>query len=236
MRKYNFGILLIFIVLFLTLGLSGKQNLPSSKVLSDSDIKTVEIKTSEVKEQKTSSVLSSKFKTITSTLTPTPLFTQTSSTSNASTNNQGGSSGGNTNNATTVNSDSGSSSNSNNTPITPIPTPYSEPRLKGGISGQVAIGPTCPVLRIDPKGNIEPGCEDRPYSTEIVVKTQDGSSEIARTTSGEDGQYNINLNPGTYLVIAGHSDGRLYPLQQSETVTVGDEIIQVSFSLDSGIR
>lgn len=230
MRKHNFGIFLLCTILFLTFGVFNKHNSQTTGVLSESKIKTYNVTRSEdKKESESTSVASSK--TQGSTPTPTPSATNNNAGNNSTeTNSNNSVDENNTNNVTNNTSQTSAY-------ITPTPTPEPEPQHKGGIAGQITIGPTCGgPIHIDSNGNIEPDCEDKPFSTDIVVKSQDGSSEIARTTSGEDGYYSINVDPGTYLVIAGPDNDSPYPSKASQTVTVNQETIQVSFSLDSGIR
>ena len=219
MEIHKTVILLGCTVLILTFGIFSVHNSQTVSVLTDSATNTVETKTSVVKnEQKPSSLVSPQSETITYSSALSSLPTQRLS----------------------INTDNyvGSTSNSKvDRSTTPFPGPVQPPISLSGIKGQITIGPTCPVLRADADGNIESGCKDRPYSTEIIVKTEDGLREVARTTSGKDGLYYIELAPGVYIVTAGPQDGFLFPSQVSQTITVVESTTtQVSFSLDSGIR
>src|SRR5216683_870322 len=65
------------------------------------------------------------------------------------------------------------------------------------LAGQVLIGPTCPLARPNPP----PGCEDRPYQASISIQTPDGTQEVARIETDEQGLFSIELSPGDYLVV-----------------------------------
>lgn len=61
-----------------------------------------------------------------------------------------------------------------------------------GVFGRIVIEPTCPVVqRYVP-------CS-RPFQGTVVIKTQEGNSEINRFTSDRNGKFKISLAPGTYL-------------------------------------
>jgi hypothetical protein len=65
-----------------------------------------------------------------------------------------------------------------------------------GISGTVLLGPTCPVQREPP----DPQCEDKPYSTSLVVTTVDGARVIASFTSDSNGSFRVAVPPGEYAI------------------------------------
>lgn len=216
MKKNRTNVLLSCTLLILIFGVFSIHNSQAVRVLAKSDKSTVGIKTPENNnEQIATRKISTPSITTTSTISPVSFLDE---------------------NPVGTDNSVISSSKSKVDPI-PVPVPSPKPIDISAIKGQIAIGPTCPVLRIDADGNIEPGCEDRPYSTEIVVKTEDGLSEVARTKSDENGYYYIILEPGTYIVIAGPQEGFPFPFQISKTVTIEySSTTHVSFSLDSGIR
>ncbi|HTW96235.1 MAG TPA: hypothetical protein VMD74_01070 [Candidatus Methylomirabilis sp.] len=109
----------------------------------------------------------------------------------------------------------------------PIPAPDGQ----SGISGTSLLGPTCPVERIPP----DPACAPQPYPALIIVKTADGTKEITRFNTDQDGKFKINLAPGKYL-LEPQSSG-VYPRGIPQTVTVNnDNFISVKINFDSGIR
>ena len=105
------------------------------------------------------------------------------------------------------------------------------PTVSSGILGTVTLGPNCPVQRIPP----DPACADKPYQATIVVKTADGSKEVARFTSKADGTFKQALQPGTYLLDPVSSNN--YPYSSQQTVTVSaNKYTQVTISYDTGVR
>lgn len=74
---------------------------------------------------------------------------------------------------------------------------------RSGITGQVHLGPQCPVETAD-----DP-CADKPAagSNVIVAKRRPGDSHtggdvVARTTTDTHGTYRIALTPGRYVITA----------------------------------
>lgn len=101
----------------------------------------------------------------------------------------------------------------------------------GWIKGRVMIGPSCggPIL-VD-----SDNCGDKPYETLITVKDEKGEHIITSTNSDSNGEFKVELAPGTYIVIAGNSDK--FPASQSQNVKVEtNKTSDVSLSLDSGLR
>lgn len=111
------------------------------------------------------------------------------------------------------------------------PCPTSPTTAVSGIEGVVTIGPSCPVLRDPP----EVGCADKPYAAELVIKSQDGSREVARTSSGTDGAFKVALPPGRYVLAP--VGGKVYPQASTQEVLVEkNAFTQVHVQFDSGIR
>lgn len=74
---------------------------------------------------------------------------------------------------------------------------------RSGISGQVHLGPQCPVERAGHP------CPDKPAAGTTVTVAQrlsDGSpgagTVVARTTTDADGRYQVDVSPGEYVVTA----------------------------------
>lgn len=107
----------------------------------------------------------------------------------------------------------------------PTPVPNS------GIEGQILAGPQCPVERPG-----DPNCADKPYQGTVIVKTADGSREVTRFRSGNDGKFRVALDPGTYLLDP-QSTTSPFPrgIQQTVVVEPG-KYLQVTVSYDTGIR
>jgi hypothetical protein len=110
-------------------------------------------------------------------------------------------------------------------------TPAAPPIPSGtGIQGVVQSGPTCPVERINSP------CPPHPLAATIVVRDAAGH-EVARTHSGADGHFKVDVAPGTYTVV-GLSIGSSMlprPIPTTATVTSGS-YTNVNVEYDSGIR
>jgi hypothetical protein len=97
-----------------------------------------------------------------------------------------------------------------------------------GITGEVRIGPTCPVER---PGKI---CE-RPYRATIAIRREPGDTLIARVRSSMEGRFRISLAPGRYLLVP--QNGHPYPRSSPLLTTVHSRhYTDVLISYDSGIR
>ena len=91
-------------------------------------------------------------------------------------------------------------------------------------------GPTCPVERINSP------CPPHPLAATIVVRDA-GGHEVARTHSGADGHFKLDVAPGTYTVVGlTIGSGMLpRPIPTTATVTAGS-YTTVNVEYDSGIR
>lgn len=105
--------------------------------------------------------------------------------------------------------------------------------LDSGVTGQVTLGPTCPVIQNQP----DPECADRPYETTIQV-IQVGSPQSAPFTTvktDSQGTYSVTLPPGDYALQP--VGGNVLPRCETKDVTVvSSKITQVNLSCDTGIR
>ena len=99
-----------------------------------------------------------------------------------------------------------------------------------GIQGVVQSGPTCPVERINSP------CPPRPLAATIVVRDAAGH-EVARTRSGADGLFKVDVAPGTYTVVGLNIGSSMLPRPIPTTATVTSGIyVTVKVEYDSGIR
>jgi Carboxypeptidase regulatory-like domain len=103
-----------------------------------------------------------------------------------------------------------------------------EAAATSGIRGQALVGPMCPVETQNSP------CPDVPYHG-TVVATDTDSGKRYTTESNEKGAFRLSVPPGTYEVsIVSESPP---PFAKPQTVTVpADAFVQVTLSLDSGIR
>jgi hypothetical protein len=110
-------------------------------------------------------------------------------------------------------------------------TPAGPPTPPGtGIQGVVQSGPTCPVERINSP------CPPRPLAATVVVRDAAGH-EVARTRSGADGHFRVDVAAGTYTVVGLNINSSMLPRPISTTVTVtAGSYATVNVEYDSGIR
>jgi hypothetical protein len=102
-----------------------------------------------------------------------------------------------------------------------------------GVRGTVTAGPTCPVERVPP----DPACAERPVGGAVLVVTGADGSELARTTSGADGTFSIDLAPGAYRLTAEPVEGLMgTPAPMDFEVIAGEPMTELQVSYDTGIR
>jgi hypothetical protein len=99
-----------------------------------------------------------------------------------------------------------------------------------GIQGVVQSGPTCPVELINSP------CPPRPLAATIVVRDAAGH-EVARTRSGADGLFKVDVAPGAYTLVGLNIGSSMLPrpIPTTATVTSGS-YVSVKVEYDSGIR
>jgi hypothetical protein len=99
-----------------------------------------------------------------------------------------------------------------------------------GIEGMVTIGPICPVMQ---KGI---PCPDLPFSAKIVIEDNTGA-EVASVVSGDDGAFQIELDPGSYVIVPESPNPAAPPTAEQQAVeVVEDAFTDVLIQYDSGIR
>ncbi len=99
-----------------------------------------------------------------------------------------------------------------------------------GIRGVVTVGPTCPVERVNSP------CPPRPMQATIDIRDSSGK-QVATVASGSDGQFQVDLLPGTYTLkgVTHGSAGLPRPILVTATVSAGS-YATVNVEFDSGIR
>jgi len=95
------------------------------------------------------------------------------------------------------------------------------------VTGQVLAGPSCPVERVG-----QP-CPPRPVPDAVVVAVV-GDQQRGETTSDERGRFRLMLPAGRYTIRATNPGG--YASTASAEVTVSTAPVQVTLTVDSGIR
>ena len=109
-------------------------------------------------------------------------------------------------------------------------------REMGYLEGHVTIGPLQPVLR---EGEIEPTPTPETYAAwQIAVFTEDMEREVARADIDPQGNYQIALPVGVYVVAAEPASGRGGPggSQAYSVEIIGNMVIFLDLDIDTGIR
>jgi len=104
---------------------------------------------------------------------------------------------------------------------------------QGIVSGQILLGPTCPVMRIPP----DPACADKPYQTsiQIIDRNSPAGAPYKVISSDSQGNYTVTLPVGEYNFQP--NGGKMLPRCSSQDVTVtAGANMKVDFSCDTGIR
>ena len=106
---------------------------------------------------------------------------------------------------------------------TPTPT-------DSGITGKVLLGPVCPVM-------IEgQDCPDQPYQATLTVNSLEGR-KIVQFQSDEEGNFNVPLPPGEYILHPETPEGAPLPYAEEQRFTVlPGEFTRLIVQYDSGIR
>jgi hypothetical protein len=108
--------------------------------------------------------------------------------------------------------------------------PRSATATDAGITGRVVAGPQCPVVV---EGT---PCPDKPVSTELKVEGSDGDV-VATVRSGEDGRFQIGLEPGSYVLEPAHASDDGFMFGKPVSVLVRPHrFTEVTVQLDTGIR
>lgn len=104
--------------------------------------------------------------------------------------------------------------------------------ISGTISGNVLLGPTCPVQRIPP----DPNCADKPYATKLVLTTADNPAVVAEFSSDANGNFSVKAAPGEYVIRSGGTG--FYPrCSNNGTIKISaDGITTTTVFCDTGIR
>lgn len=103
------------------------------------------------------------------------------------------------------------------------PTP-----VDSGLSGQVSIGPLCPVVQVGVD------CPDKPYQASFTVLTTD-RKEITHFRSDANGIFEIALPPGDYILRPESPNSLPFAPEQLFSVVAG-QFTRLIVIYDSGIR
>jgi hypothetical protein len=106
---------------------------------------------------------------------------------------------------------------------TPTPT-------DSGIAGKVLVGPMCPVMIEGQE------CPDQPYQATLTVNSLEGR-KIVQFQTDEEGNFNVPLTPGEYILHPETPPGKPYPFADEQRFTVlPGEFTRLLVQYDSGIR
>ena len=108
------------------------------------------------------------------------------------------------------------------------------PQKPGTLEGHVTIGPLVPVLR---EGEPEPTPAPEVYAArKIVIFAQDGRTEITRVQIDPNGDYQVTLAAGTYVVDINRV-GIDRGIHLPKTVEiVSQQVTRLDVEIDTGIR
>jgi hypothetical protein len=95
------------------------------------------------------------------------------------------------------------------------------------VTGQVLAAPSCPVERVG-----QP-CPPRPVPDAVVIALI-GNEQRGKTASDQRGLFRLTLPAGRYTIRATNPGG--YGSTASEEVTVSTVPVQITLTVDSGIR
>lgn len=104
---------------------------------------------------------------------------------------------------------------------------------RGILAGRVAIGPICPVERVDEPCPVPP---ETYAGVDVVVRRVDADFDV-RVDLDDEGGYRVELATGQYRVTLDHDLGIDRGQSPTHTVeiTAGQTVV-VDFDIDTGIR
>jgi len=104
----------------------------------------------------------------------------------------------------------------------------------GTLAGHVSIGPLQPVVR---EGEPEPVPTPEMYAAwRIVVSTVDNQTDVASVAIDSQGNYEVTLSDGVYVITAVPSNGVGFG-QQAYTVEIAEgATTSLDIDIDTGIR
>jgi hypothetical protein len=106
------------------------------------------------------------------------------------------------------------------------PTPT--PTIASGLTGQVFIGPMCPVVQAGTP------CPDQPYQATLIIEDA-RRQPVAEVTTDAVGRFQVSLPPGDYVIVPQSPDGFIMAAEQPVTV-LANAFTPVTLTYDSGIR
>ncbi len=112
-------------------------------------------------------------------------------------------------------------------PLPPLVAP-------GTLQGHINIGPLLPVQRV---GQETPTVPPEAYAArQVIVYQADGKTVVIKVTPDKDGNYRVELAPGTFIVgMARVGIDRARDLPATVTISSG-KTTRLDIDIDTGIR
>lgn len=105
--------------------------------------------------------------------------------------------------------------------------------VASGVRGIVLAGPTCSV-QTDPP---DPDCDDRPVAGALLLITDMAGAEVARATTGVDGEFSVELAPGAYRLVPQPVEGLMGTAAPIEFgVSAEGPLAELTVGYDTGLR
>ena len=102
-----------------------------------------------------------------------------------------------------------------------------------GIKGIAMLGPMCPVERIPP----DLACADRPYKTDLVATSPDGTKIFQQFSSDTNGNFSVDLAPGEYTISSAGTAGIFSHCSSQGKIKVEkSKYTNITLNCDTGIR
>ena len=106
----------------------------------------------------------------------------------------------------------------------------SQDQQASGIKGKVLRG----TVRPGPQTGTEPA--ERPFRALFHVRDMEGN-EVASFESNDEGEFEIELQPGEYLIVPDETAPLMAPANQAQKVEVPEgAVVEVTLRFDTGIR
>ena len=100
------------------------------------------------------------------------------------------------------------------------------------VSGYVHAGPMCPVETIP----FDPACDDRPVENAVILIRNSAGVVVAEPRSGADGNFVVELTPGSYTFIPQPVESLMGTAPEQEVVVGTTTVTGLDFAYDTGIR
>jgi hypothetical protein len=108
------------------------------------------------------------------------------------------------------------------------------PKATGTLRGHVTIGPLVPVVRV---GEPDPTPAPEVYAArQIVIYKTNGKTEVARAEIDAQGNYEISLPVGTYIVDINRIGIDSAAGLPTEVDIFADQVTVLDVDIDTGIR